>query len=147
MDCQNDQSSIPKKNQKGEGVQGGVEISLWGKSAYVPWVLPKYHNIDYMLDNTHNRVSVAENSSPSEENRTILTSSARDTREIAYGFCPENKVRGTQSQSLYTPWVISKDNNIEYILDNNNNRVSVSETSYPSEENRTTLTPNARDTK
>ena len=45
-------------------------------------------------------MSVAETSSPSEENNTIPTLSARDTRKIASGFYPENKVRGIQSQKF-----------------------------------------------
>ena len=55
-----------------------------------------------MLDNNQKRVPVAETSSPSEENRTTPTHSARDTREIASGFCPENKVCGNQSQRILT---------------------------------------------
>ena len=55
-----------------------------------------------MLDNNQKRVSVDEISSRSEENNTTLTPSAKDTREISSGFCPENKVRGTQSQRILT---------------------------------------------
>ena len=84
------------------GFGGGTEISLRGKSTYAPWVIPNDHNIEYILDNNQKRVPVAEISSPSEENSTTLTPSARDTREIASGFFPENKVRGTQSQRILT---------------------------------------------
>ena len=50
------------------------------------------------MDNNQKRVSVDETSSPSDDNSTTLTTSARATIEIASGFGPENKVRGTQSQ-------------------------------------------------
>ena len=65
-----------------------------------------------MLDNNKERVSIAETSSPSENNSTTLTSSARATREIASGFCPENKVCGTQSQRILTHFF--PHNNITY---------------------------------
>ena len=55
-----------------------------------------------MLNNNHKRVSVNETSSPSDSNITTLTPSARSTRETPYGFCPESKVRGTQSQRRLT---------------------------------------------
>ena len=45
---------------------------------------------------------MAETSYPSGDNITTLTPSARDTREIASGFCPENKVRVTQIQRILT---------------------------------------------
>ena len=55
---------------------------------------------------------VAETSSPSEENSTTLTPSVRDTREIASGFCFENKVCGMQSQNILTNFF--PHNNITY---------------------------------
>ena len=76
-----------------------------------------------MLDNNQNRVSVTETSYPSKENRTTLTPSARDTREIEYGFCPENKVSGTQRQRILTNF--SPHNNITY-----KNKVVVQEVHY-----------------
>ena len=94
------------------GVQGGTESSLQGKSAHVPWVLPKDHKIEYMLDNNKKRVSVAETSSHYEDNITTLTPSARDTREIVAGPPPGNKVRGTQSQRILTNFFPHK--NITY---------------------------------
>ena len=52
------------------------------------------------MDNNQKRVSVAETLYPSEDNSTTPTLISRDTREIAAGFFPENKVRGTQSQKI-----------------------------------------------
>ena len=65
-----------------------------------------------MLDTNHNGVSFAETSSPSEENSTIQTSSARDTREIASVPPHENKVRGTHIQMILTN--LFPHNNITY---------------------------------
>ena len=65
-----------------------------------------------MLDNNHNRVSVAETLSPSEENFTNLTPSSRDTRETASGFFPKNKVRGMHIQRILTNFFPNK--NITY---------------------------------
>ena len=79
-----------------------MESSLRGKSAYLALLISKDHNIEYMLDNNQKRVSVAKTSSTSEDNRTTLTPSDRDTREIAARFCPDNKVSGTQSQRILT---------------------------------------------
>ena len=76
-----------------------------------------------MLNNNQNRVSVTETSYPSEENRTTITPSARDIREIAYGFCPENKVRETQIQRILTNF--SQHKNITY-----KNKVVVQEVHY-----------------
>ena len=64
------------------------------------------------MDNNQNWVSVAETSSPSEENSTTLTLSVRDTREISYGFFPEKNLCGTQSQSILTNFSSRK--NITY---------------------------------
>ena len=55
-----------------------------------------------MMDYNQERVSVAETSTTSEEKRTNLTLSARSTREISSGFCPEIKVQGPQNQSILT---------------------------------------------
>ena len=65
-----------------------------------------------MLDNNQKRVSVAETSYTSEENSTTLTPSTRDTREISSGFCPENKVHGTQIQRILANFF--QHNNIKY---------------------------------
>ena len=65
-----------------------------------------------MLDNNQKRVSVDETSFTSEDNSTTLTPIARYTREIAYVFCPDNKVRGTQSQRIVTNFFPHK--NITY---------------------------------
>ena len=67
--------SIFHSNNSSEdrGCSGGMESILQRKSAYVPWLLPKYHNIEYMLDNNQKRASVDEISSPSEENITTIT--------------------------------------------------------------------------
>ena len=53
-----------------------------------------------MPDNNQKRLSVAETSSPSEENITTLTPSTMDIREISYGFGPVNKVSGWQIQRI-----------------------------------------------
>ena len=76
-----------------------------------------------MLDNNQKMMSVAETSSPSEENSTTLTPSTRDTREIAAGFCPENKVCGTQIQRISTNFFPNK--NITY-----KNKFVVQEVNY-----------------
>ena len=55
-----------------------------------------------MLNNNQERVSVAETSSTSEDKNTTLTPITRESSEISSGFCPEKKVRGTQSQRILT---------------------------------------------
>ena len=100
-----------------------MESSLQGKSAYVPWLIPTDHIIEYMMDNNQKMVLVYETSYPSDENSTTLTPSYRDTREIVSGFCPENKVRGIQIQSIFTNFFPHK--NITY-----KNKVYVQEVHY-----------------
>ena len=55
---------------------------------------------------------VAETSSPSQENSTTLTPSVRTKTEIASGFSPEKKVRGTQIQRILKNFL--PHNNITY---------------------------------
>ena len=75
------------------------------------------------MDNNQRMVLVSETSYPSDDNSTTVTPSSRDTREIASGFCPENKVRGTQIQRIFTNFFPHK--NITY-----KNKVYVQEVNY-----------------
>ena len=65
-------------------------------------MLPKYQNLEDVLDDNQERGSVADTSSPSEDNYTTVTPSISITREISSGFCPQKKVCGTQSQRSLT---------------------------------------------
>ena len=56
-------------------------------------------------------------------------------------------VNHPQGKLASVPLVLTKYHNIEYMLDNNQERYSVAKTSYPSDENSTTLTPSARATR
>ena len=51
-----------------------------------------------MVDDNQDRESVSETSDPSEENRTTLTPSFRNTSKIASDIWPENNARGTHNQ-------------------------------------------------
>ena len=59
MDCYNYQSSIQITIQK-VGEVGGMEIILRGKAACVPWVIPKAHNLEEIMDDNKDWGSVAE---------------------------------------------------------------------------------------
>ena len=73
-------------NSEGRGGSGGTEIILQGKAASVLQDTPKDNNLAEMLDDNHERGSVAKNSPPSENNNTTLTPSVITTREIVSNF-------------------------------------------------------------
>ena len=110
-------------NPEVKGGSGGMERSLRGKSDSVAWVLSKTHCLEEIMDDKQERGSVAENLSLSEDNTTTLTSSVRTTREIASGFWPEKKTRGTHIQRRLK--IFFPQNNITY-----KNKVVVQEVHY-----------------
>ena len=65
-----------------------------------------------MIDDNQERGSVAETSSPSEENIATLTPSVSTAREIASEFQPTKKARGTQIQRSSTDFF--PQNNVTY---------------------------------
>ena len=89
-----------------------MEISPQGKSSSAPWVIPKAQNLEDILYDNQERGSFAETLAPLEDNSTNLTPSGRTTMEIVYAFWPENKVHGTQIQSILTNFL--PHNNITY---------------------------------
>ena len=65
-----------------------------------------------MVDDNQERGSVAETSSPSEDNITTLIPIVGTAREIVSDFQPTNKSRGTQIQRISTDFF--PQNNIKY---------------------------------